>query len=205
LRIAAIDDLSAEPYLNQLAGAPKLAPLQGPTAPVTDAANVFEEPPDRVLLPEHGKPWLTRTARRIDFAARDAANRKLGRLGEEFVVEVERARLRDIGRDDLARKVDWVATSIGDGLGFDVLSYDESDGAEQMIEVKTTGRPKYSTFYVTATEVRCSEDVADRFHLYRVFDFAVAPKLYVLSGCLRERCRLEPVQYLAARHAQGSA
>jgi hypothetical protein len=27
---------------------------------------------------------------RIDFAARDAANRRLGSLGEEFVVEVER-------------------------------------------------------------------------------------------------------------------
>jgi len=106
--------------------------------------------------------------------------------------------LRDAGRDDLARKVDWVAESIGDGLDFDVLSFDESDQAERLIEVKTAGLGKFFPFYVSATEVRCSEDVPGQYHLYRVFDFADCPHLYILSGSLVARCLLEPTQYRAA-------
>ena len=56
----------------------------------------------------------------------------------------------------------------GDGVGFDVLSFDEADDSERFIEVKTTGLGKHFPFYVTANEVRCSEDCPDRFRLYRV-------------------------------------
>jgi hypothetical protein len=166
-------------YLNQLADAPKLSPAGRPAVPA-DPTQLFEDPPEDMPLPTHGRPWLTSMVRPMDFAKRDAANRAVGRLGEEFVVEVERARLRGVGRDDLARKVDWVATTVGDGLGYDVRSFDDDSGGERLIEVKTTGQGKYARFYVTATEVRCSEDTADRYHLYRVFDFAAAPKLYAL-------------------------
>jgi len=78
------------------------------------------------------------------------------------------------------------------------LSFDEADEMERLIEVKTTGLRKFFPFNVTATEVRCSEDVAEQFRLYRVFDFADPPRLYVLSGCLYESCRLEPMHYMAA-------
>ncbi len=44
-------------------------------------------------------------------------------MGEEFVVHLERHRLQAIGRDDLALRVEWVAQTIGDGLGFDILSF----------------------------------------------------------------------------------
>ena len=44
-----------------------------------------------------------------------------------------------VGGDDLAAKVEWVAETCGDGLGFDVLSFDEADDSERFIEVKTTG------------------------------------------------------------------
>jgi hypothetical protein len=46
-------------------------------------------------------------------------------------------------------------------------------------------------------EVRCSEDMAQCYHLYRVFDFARPPKVYVLSGSLQRLCLLEPIQYRA--------
>jgi hypothetical protein len=86
---------------------------------------------------------------------------------------------------------------IGDGLGFDVLSFDDRDESEKLIEVKTTGLGKFFPFYVTGTEVRCSEDTADQFHLFRVFDFGRAPRVYILTGSLRSACRLEPTQYRA--------
>jgi hypothetical protein len=145
------------------------------------------------MAPEAGKPWLSLRGRRIDFAERDAANRRLGKLGEEFVVLLEQHRLRNVGRGDLAGKVQ----TIGDGLGFDVLSFDDTDESEKLIEVKTTGLGKFFPFYVTATEVRCSEDMTDKFYLFRVFDFARTPRLYILNGSLRARCRLEPTVFRA--------
>src|SRR5215472_12578005 len=53
--------------------------------------------------------------------------------------------------------VEWVTQTAGDGLGFDVLSFDDGDGSEKLVEVKTTGLGKYFPCSVTATEVRCSE------------------------------------------------
>lgn len=190
--------IAAHPgVLAELAESSLTSPAATPAVDLADPDRVFDDQPDHVPLPEPGKPWLTRDVRRIDFAARDAANRQLGRRGEEFVVELERARLRARGRDDLARRVDWASESLGDGLGFDVLSFDEADGSERLVEVKTTGLAKYHPFYVTATEVRCSEDVPDRYHLYRVFEFSRGPRVYVLQGSLRERCRLDVVLYRA--------
>lgn len=125
-------------------------------------------------------------------------NRHLGQLGEAFAVEVERRRLRSFGRDDLAARVEWVSVTCGDGVGFDVLSFDASSDGEQFIEVKTTGLGKHFPFYVSANEVRCSEDCPERFRLYRVFDFARQPRIYVVGGAVSRECRLEPIQYRAS-------
>jgi hypothetical protein len=91
-----------------------------------------------------------------------------------------------------------VSETCGDGVGFDVLSFDESDESELYLEVKTTGLGKHFPFYVTATEVRCSEDCPERFQLYRVFDFARNPRIYIVPGSLSQRCSLEPVAYRAS-------
>jgi hypothetical protein len=184
-------------YLEELAASPALSPAAAPAMTLSDLDDVIETPPDHIVLPEPEKPWLSRRARRIDFAERDAANRRLSELGEGFIMEVERFRLRQARRDDLARKVEWVAKTVGDGLGFDILSFDETDDSERFLEVKATALGKFFPFYVTANEVRCSEDMASRYYLYRVFGLSRSPRVYVLSGSLRERCRLEPTQYLA--------
>jgi hypothetical protein len=184
-------------FLDQLAAAPTLNSDKAPAADQIDLDAVYEDPPDQIVALEPGKPWLSRKARRVDFVARDAANRRLGTLGEEFVVLLERRRLHAVGRDDLAQKVEWVAQTIGDRLGFDVRSFDDADESEKLIEVKTTGLGKFFPFYVTLNEVRCSEDVAERFHLFRVFDFAKGPRVYILPGSLRASCHLEPMLFRA--------
>jgi uncharacterized protein DUF3883 len=176
-----------------------IAPFRAFIAVDMDLDKIIEETPGQMSAPkEPGKPWLSKKVRKIDFAYKDALNRALGKLGEEFVVHLERQRLVLAGRDDLAGKVKWAAMEWGDGLGFDVLSFDAADESERLIEVKTTGLGKYFPFYVTATEVRCSEDVAERFHLFRVFDFGRQARAYVLVGSLRASCLLEPTQYRAA-------
>jgi len=159
---------------------------------------LFEAPPEDTPLPDDPpEPWRSRQGRKIDFARRDAGNRRLGRLGEEFAVELERRRLRGQGRDDLAKKVEWVSDTSGDGLGFDVLSFNDVDDSERLVEVKTTTQGKYFPFFVTTNEVRCSEAMVSHYHLYRLFRFAHRPRLYVLHGALSDLCRLEPVSYRA--------
>ena len=81
-----------------------------------------------------------------------------------------------MGRDDHASRIEWVAQTIGDGLGFDILSFDEADDSKRMLEVKATGLGKFFSFYVTANEVRCSDDIPDKFHLFRVFNMGREPR-----------------------------
>jgi hypothetical protein len=185
-------------FLEQLAAAPTLNPDKPPSGDRLDLDAIIEDPPEQMIGPkEPGKPWLSRKGRRIDFAERDALNRRLAKLGEEFVVLLEQHRLRTAGRDDLAQKVQWVAETIGDGLGFDVLSFDDADESEKLVEVKTTGLGKFHPFLVTVNEVRCSEDMAEKYCLFRVFDFARTPRVYILTGSLRSTCLLEPTVFRA--------
>lgn len=184
--------------LQSLAAAPTLNPVEPKKLIKPNFDSVIEDPPEKITAPKPSeKPWLSRRARKIDFAERDARNRQLAKLGEEFVFDLERYRLNLAGRDDLAQKVIWASRDIGDGLGFDILSFDEADDSERMLEVKATGLGKFFPFYVTANELRCSEDIPDQFHLFRVFDFGRSPRLYILHGALSQLCQLDPVLYRA--------
>jgi hypothetical protein len=185
-------------YLQKMAAAPVFNPTQPKSVAKPNLDEVIEDPPETIFAPTTtAKPWLSRKARKIDFAERDAANLQLGKLGEQFVFDLERYRLNLAGRDDLAQKVVWASRDIGDGLGFDIISFDEADDSERMLEVKATGLGKFFPFYVTSNEVRCSEDIPQQFQLFRVFDFGKKPRLYILHGSLRELCQLEPVLYRA--------
>jgi hypothetical protein len=86
--------------------------------------------------------------------------------------------------------------SMGD-TRFRANSRNPSSSVKKLIEVKITGLGKFFPFYVSVNEVRCSEDMADQFHLFRVFDIARSPRLYILTGSLRAACHLEPVQFRA--------
>jgi len=184
--------------LDRLAAAPSVNPSEAQPIIKPNFDTIIEAPPEKITPPKQiVKPWLSRKARKINFAERDAHNRQMGKFGEQFIFDLERFRLNECGRDDLAQKVKWAARDIGDGLGFDILSFDESDDSERMLEVKTTGLGKFFTFYVTSNELRCSEDIPDQFHLFRVFDFGRTPRLYILHGSLSELCQLDPALYRA--------
>lgn len=191
--------LDAHPgVVDRLVSAPILNPTDPKDLVTPDLSHLIEDPPEKIIAPSNASiPWLSRKGRRIDFAERDAANRQLGKLGEKLVFEMEKYRLTAAGRDDLAQKVIWASQTLGDGLGFDILSFDAADESEQMLEVKTTGLGKFSPFLVTGNEVRCSEDVPQQYQLCRVFDFGRDPRLYILHGSLRELCQLDPVLFRA--------
>lgn len=130
-----------------------------------------------------------------DYLLIESQNRVLGRAGEEFVVRFEQARLIAANQERLASQVEHVSVSQGDGLGYDVLSFNE-DGRERLVEVKTTKSGEFMPFYVSRNELAVSRDAAARYHLYRVFKYGPSPKLFVVSGCLEHTCRLEPNSYI---------
>jgi hypothetical protein len=73
----------------------------------------------------------------VNYLEREARNASLGKAGKEFVLEVEHARLWNSGKRSLAEKIEHISQTKGDGLGYDVLSF-EGTGQERLIEVKTT-------------------------------------------------------------------
>jgi len=130
-------------------------------------------------------------------AADDFRRRDLGRSGEELVVALEKSSLARLGRADLAERVRWTSVDLGDGLGYDIDSY-RADGSERRIEVKTTNFGIRTPFYITRNEVAYSADYADVFSLYRVFDFRVRPRLYVLDGSVQENANLDPYVFIGS-------
>ena len=133
---------------------------------------------------------------RRDYLAREARNRSLGRAGEELVLELEARHLHALGKKILSERVEHVSVTQGDGLGYDILSFDET-GRERLIEVKTTSFGELTPFFVSRTEVARSEADTECYRLYRLFDFRDRPRLFKLSGAIPGHCQLDPVSYLA--------
>jgi hypothetical protein len=168
---------------------------------VDDILLAMTDPPARRVPPtlrdSTARRYLPARARAtVNYLELEARNRSLGSAGEEFVVRFEQARLLRGGHDRLAARIDRVSVTRGDGAGFDVLSYDES-GAERWIEVKTTKYGRETPFFLSRNEVEVSRESGERYHLYRVFEFRVAPRLFSLPGSLSSTCAMEPSQYIA--------
>lgn len=135
-------------------------------------------------------------ARNSDYSERQEQNSKVGHRGEKFVVRHEVDRLAKAGRQDLADKVEWVSKTQGDGLGYDVLSYDAETGKPVFIEVKTTNGSCNSAFYITRNELERSR-VSDNYYLYRLYDYDSETDSYqilIISGDLSPLC-VEPATY----------
>lgn len=140
---------------------------------------------------------MERIARRFDAADRDQRNRKLGRLGEERVLFHERQTLYSAGRTDLASKVRWASEEDGDGLGYDIGSFEPS-GAERLIEVKTTNGWERTPFHISRNECAVAEERRDHWHLVRVWDFARTPKAFIIRPPLEQHLVLTPTSYFAS-------
>lgn len=176
---------------------------QPATSPVVavEPGDVFTGMP--LLVPRPRKAGLERLVRKFDPVERDFRNRQLGRAGEAFVIDLERRRLTDGDRGDLARKVRWVAQEDGDGAGFDVLSFDP-DGRERLIEVKTTNGAAVTPFFLTRNEMAVARERSEHWHLYRVHLFAQQPRIFTVRPPLEKMLRLDPETWRAAPGASSS-
>lgn len=153
----------------------------------------------RLVEAPHGDGRLprvqSRTAVKRDFVQIENNNARLGLAGELAVLSWEQRRLEELGRPDLAERVEHVSVTRGDGLGYDIRSFAPGDD-ERFIEVKTTRRNAYWPMVVSRNEVEFSEEAGDAFALYRVFEFGTGrPGIFQLRGSVTMSCTLDAITY----------
>lgn len=195
--------LLREVVLEQLGGRPETRAVIEEEVLRTPEPPTFDDILAALVDPPAPRPGMHRrglAARRVrapaDYLLIEARNRALGLSGERFVLDLERARLEAAGQGRLAAQVSHVSVERGDGLGYDILSF-EPDTRERLIEVKTTKFGEYTPFYVTANELEVSRAEAARYHLYRVHSFGPEAKLFTIPGALDARFTLDPTTYVA--------
>lgn len=172
-----------------------LLPASVPSAVQPTA--IFVVPPELAAADETPPERLRRLVRKFDPVERDHRNRTLGKAGEAFVVNVERGRLAAADRQDLARKVRWVAAEDGDGAGYDVLSFD-IQGRERLIEVKTTNGSARTPFYLTRNEHDMAMERPADWRIYRVHLFAKTPRIFTLAPPLEQAVNLRTESWRAS-------
>ncbi|HSB96024.1 MAG TPA: DUF3883 domain-containing protein [Spongiibacteraceae bacterium] len=154
-----------------------------------------QELPERI--PRVAEPQRDYLARKTNYADCEMRNRSLGEAGEKFAIDFERYRLEQAGRTDLAKEIVWASKEEGDGLGFDIRSFNPERDEELFIEVKTTSSGKYQPFYITDNEVAFSKDRAPNYCLYRVYDFRREARLFMLHGAIEQHVNLAPKNFKA--------
>jgi hypothetical protein len=191
------DRLLSAVDLHRAAAAAVEKPAERPPI-LSDLLEILVNPPKR----EDDKRKLYDNAPRIHAPARrnyleiESRNQTLGLAGEKLVLEFEHKRLWKAGKKDLANRVEHIAVSQGDYLNFDILSF-ETDDRERLIEVKTTRFGALTPFFASKNELEVSETREGQYQLYRLFNFARQPKLFVLPGSMRDTCSIDPVLYAA--------
>lgn len=190
---AVADRLKHRGVIDQVAAAAVQQPATVPEH--VDFSTIKTDAPVRQETARLDLPASFKASRR-DYLEREAFNQSLGLAGEAFALRFEQWRLMACGHEKLARRIDHVSRTQGDGLGFDILSYN-LDGSERYIEVKTTTFGRETPFYVSDRELARSRVANDDFHLYRLFEFRKQPRLFDLPGPLDRKCHLDPITYRA--------
>ena len=163
--------------------APEIIPIQ----PVPDVVG---------HSPKHHS-MLRHLLKKHDRVARDIQLRELGDLGEAMVLNSEIKHLRVLGRNDLAKKVRWVAKLDGDSAGFDIRSFNQ-EGEERYLEVKTTVGGDRTPFFISENERNFSEQNPGKSRIYRLYNFLRNPAAFKVKPPLEETFYLSPTNYRAS-------
>jgi hypothetical protein len=197
LRSVLEDRLPSANDLNQTVNSAVEAPIEA-IPQIDDLLSIQVAPPvrDESASRVYEEPATKAQPVRRNYLEIEARNQSLGRAGEDLVLRFEYERLTRMGDGTLANRIQHVSRTLGDHLGYDIVSF-EADGRERLIEVKTTRFGAMTPFFASRNEVNVSAKREAQYQLYRLFSFHSQPRLFSLSGSLRNSCRLEPANYSA--------
>lgn len=108
--------------------------------------------PETVTNQESEKWRQNSPPRVIDWEEVDHRRRSIGAEGEKIALDFEINRLLEKFRADLAHQVRHVSAEDGDGLGYDILSFN-TDGTQRFIEVKSTTDSQDAPFFMSQREL----------------------------------------------------
>ncbi len=134
--------------------------------------------------------------RTVNFIQNGIENKRLGDLGELWVMKYEIEKLRNAKQDKLIDKIKHTSKDEGDGTGFDIQSFDIY-GNKIFIEVKTTKGRQNSTFFVTRNELERSKIEKEHYYLYRLYNYneqTDTADLLIIQGDLTNICEF-PTTY----------
>jgi len=181
-------------YLTQHPGI--LEPVSTSPRPALPAEIFVDSPAPRATseqIPER----LRRLVHKFDPVERDHLNRSLGKAGEAFVVDLEKHRLTQGNRADLAGRIRWTAAEDGDGAGYDVSSFN-LEGNPRLIEVKTTNGSARTPFFITRNEFSIAREIPAQWQIYRVHLFASGPRVFTITPPLENSVRLSTETWRAS-------
>jgi hypothetical protein len=134
--------------------------------------------------------------RTVNYMQNEFENKRIGDLGELWVIKYEIDKLKKAGKDNLVGKIEHISKNEGDGTGYDILSFD-SEGNIMFIEVKTTKGIKDSIFYITRNELERSRIEKENYYVYRLYNFNEQTNradLFIINGDLTNLCSV-PTTY----------
>lgn len=134
--------------------------------------------------------------RTVNFIQNGIENKRLGDLGELWVMKYEIEKLKNANKYNLINQIKHTSKDEGDGTGFDIQSFD-INGNKIFIEVKTTKGRQNSTFFVTRNELERSKIEKDNYYLYRLYNYneeVETSDLLIIQGDLTNICEF-PTTY----------
>lgn len=147
---------------------------------------------DLTSLPDQ----LSFSGRTVNFIQNGIENKRLGDLGELWVMKYEIEKLKNANKHNLINQIKHTSKDEGDGTGFDIQSFDR-EANKIFIEVKTTKGGQNSTFFVTRNELERSKIEKDNYYLYRLYNYneqADTADLLIIKGDLTNICEF-PTTY----------
>lgn len=101
-----------------------------------------------------------------------------------LVFDYEKEKLRNIGYDDLAEQVKWIA-NIDDSKGYDIESFEVNKNGQInkiYIEVKTTEGDSDSPFFLSKHERERIDELRNNYYIYRVFNISSCQPNFFIIG-----------------------
>lgn len=157
-----------------------------------DFTNMIEEAPTSQVVNEPDIGY-ERKPIKTNYLEREQKNAVTGIRGEQLVIDYERWRLMEAGKENLANRIKWISKD-DDGAGYDILSKD-IDGTDRFIEVKTTKLSKETPIYFSKNEYEFSQKNKRSYYLYRVYNLEKNPKIFKVKGSFDEFCKMEVISY----------
>lgn len=162
---------------------------------VYDYSNLLVNPPQIDSVMESESHYRTPSLNKPNYLLIEQQNRSLGERGEELILNYERWRLINNGKEKLSESIEWVSKEQGDGAGFDILSKN-LNGTDRYIEVKSTKLGEKVPIYFTRNELHFSQAHASDYYLYRVFNLKKKPKFFIKNGAIDNFWNVEPISFI---------